>query len=50
VMKFIQGKGAASSFYEVVDVLEEVLKEKDLLVSDPTRRKGIEKSLREAGL
>ncbi|KAK4945542.1 serine/threonine-protein kinase gin4 [Elasticomyces elasticus] len=50
IMKFTQEKGAASSFYKVVDTLEALLKEKDLLVLDMRRRKGIEKGLKEAGL
>ena len=49
-MKFTQEKGAASSFYKVVDTLETVLKERDLLVMDAQRRKGIERSLKDAGL
>ena len=50
IMKFTQEKGAASSFYKVVDTLEALLKERDLLVLDMRRRKGIEKGLKEAGL
>ncbi|KAI1622454.1 serine/threonine protein kinase [Exophiala viscosa] len=50
IMKFTQEKGAASSFYKVVDTLEALLKERDLLVVDMRRRKGIEKGLKEAGL
>lgn len=49
-MKFTQEKGAASSFYKVVDTLETVLKERHLLVVDTQRKKGIERSLKEAGL
>jgi serine/threonine-protein kinase HSL1, negative regulator of Swe1 kinase len=50
IIKFTQEKGAASSFYKVVETLEALLKERDLLVIDPQRRKGIERSLKEAGL
>lgn len=50
IMKFTQEKGAASSFYKVVDTLEAVLKERDLLVLDTRKKKGIEKGLKEAGL
>ena len=49
-MKFTQEKGAASSFYRVVDTLESVLKERGLVVMDPVRKKGIERSLKDAGL
>lgn len=49
-MKFTQEKGAASSFYKVVDTLEAVLKERSLLVADTQRKKGIERGLKEAGL
>ena len=49
-MKFTQEKGAASSFYRVVDTLESVLKERGLVVMDPARKKGIESSLKDAGL
>ena len=50
IMKFTQEKGAASSFYKVVDTLEAVLRERGLLVLDASRKKGIERSLKEAGL
>jgi serine/threonine-protein kinase HSL1, negative regulator of Swe1 kinase len=50
VMKFIQEKGAASSFYRVVETLESVLRERGLVVMDPERKKGIERSLKDAGL
>jgi hypothetical protein len=49
-MKFTQEKGAASSFYKVVDTLETLLKERDMLVVDAQRKKGIERSMKEAGL
>lgn len=50
IMKFTQEKGAASSFYRVVDTLEAVLKERDMLVLDVHRKKGIERSMKDAGL
>ena len=50
IMKFTQEKGAASSFYKVVDTLESLLKERDMLVVDVHRKKGIERSMKEAGL
>ncbi|KAK5278600.1 serine/threonine-protein kinase gin4 [Exophiala xenobiotica] len=50
LLKFTQEKGAASSFYKVVDTLEAVLKERDLVVLDALKKKGIEKSLKDAGL
>ncbi|KIW70701.1 hypothetical protein PV04_02946 [Phialophora macrospora] len=50
IMKFTQEKGAASSFYKVVDTLETFLRERDMLVVDAQRKKGIERSMKEAGL
>jgi hypothetical protein len=50
IMKFTQERGAASSFYKVVDTLESVLKERDMLVLNAKRRKGIERSMKAAGL
>lgn len=50
IMKFTQEKGAASSFYKVVDTLEAVLRERGLLVLDVQKKKGIERSLKAAGL
>jgi serine/threonine-protein kinase HSL1, negative regulator of Swe1 kinase len=50
VAKFTQEKGAASSFYRVCETLENVLKEKGLLIEDPIRQKGIERTLKETGL
>ena len=50
VMKFTQEKGAASSFYRVVETLEKVFTDRGMMVIDPMRRKGIERSLKEAGL
>lgn len=48
--KFTQEKGAASSFIQVVNTLEVVLSGEGALVTDPARQKGIEKSLKEAGI
>jgi serine/threonine protein kinase len=50
IMKFTQETGAASSFYKVVDTLQAVLEHRDLLVVDVQRKKGIERSLKDAGL
>ncbi|KIW20557.1 hypothetical protein PV08_01132 [Exophiala spinifera] len=50
VLKFTQEKGAASSFYKVVDTLEAVLKERELLVLDAQKTRCIEKTLKNAGL
>lgn len=50
IAKFTQAKGAASSFYKVVDTLESVLRERHLLVTDPHRRRAIEKSMKAAEL
>ncbi|ERF74729.1 hypothetical protein EPUS_04898 [Endocarpon pusillum Z07020] len=50
VIRFTQERGAASSFYKVVETLEAVLKERDFLVTELTRRKGIEKGMKESGL
>lgn len=49
-MKFEQEKGAASSFYKVVDTLEAVFMERGLIVLDMRKKKGIERSLKAAGL
>ncbi len=49
-MKFTKEKGAASSFYKVVDTLEAVLKERNMLVVDAQKKKGIERGLKESGL
>ena len=50
IIRITQEKGAASSFYKVVDTLETLLKERNMLVLDVQRKKGIERSLKEAGL
>ncbi|KAI9651850.1 MAG: hypothetical protein M1829_002130 [Trizodia sp. TS-e1964] len=38
VARFTQEKGAASSFYKVVETVESVLKSKDIMIKDPERR------------
>ena len=50
VIKFTQARGAASTFTRVVDVVEAIFQRSNLLVLDEIRRKGIEKSLKQAGL
>ena len=50
VARFTQERGAASSFYKVVDTLEAVLKERELTVEDQARKKGVERSMKELGL
>ena len=50
IAKFVQEKGAASSFIKVVETLEAVLESEDALVTDRIRKKGIENSLKEAGI
>jgi serine/threonine-protein kinase HSL1 (negative regulator of Swe1 kinase) len=50
IARFTQAKGAASSFYKVVDTLAAVLKERDLTVEDAARKRGIEQSMKESGL
>ncbi len=50
IIKFTQEKGAASSFYKVVDTLESLLKEQNMLVVDMQRKKGIERGMKESGL
>ena len=50
VIRFTQERGAASSFYKVVDTLEAVLKERELTVEDPVKRRGIERSMKESEL
>jgi serine/threonine-protein kinase HSL1, negative regulator of Swe1 kinase len=49
VIRFTQERGAASSFYKVVETLEAVLSEREFLVTEPARKKGIEKSMKEFG-
>lgn len=48
--RFTQERGAASSFYKVVDTLEAVLKERQLTVEDASRKRGIERSMKDSGL
>lgn len=50
VIKFTQERGAASTFTKIVETLESHFRKRDLLVLDAARKKGIEKSLKEAGL
>ncbi|RMZ91980.1 hypothetical protein DV736_g799, partial [Chaetothyriales sp. CBS 134916] len=50
IMKFTQEKGAASSFHRVCDTLVNIFTDKDMVVTDPVQRKGIEHSLKDAGL
>lgn len=50
VARFRQEKGAASSFYKVVDTLEAVLREKDLIIENAARRKGIEQVMKDSDL
>ena len=50
VAKFTQVKGAASSFYKVIDTLEMVLEQREVMVTDPIKKKDIEKTIKRAGL
>ena len=50
IARFTQERGAASSFYKVVDTLEAVLKERGFTIEDAIRRKDIERSMKESGL
>jgi serine/threonine-protein kinase HSL1, negative regulator of Swe1 kinase len=50
VVRFTQERGAASSFYKVVDTLEAVLKERELTVEDVATKRGIEQSMKDSGL
>lgn len=50
IARFTQDRGAASSFYKVIDTLEAVLKERQLTVEDVARKRGIEQSMKESGL
>lgn len=50
IARFTQERGAASSFYKVVDTLEAVLKERELTVEDVARKTDIERSMKESGL
>lgn len=48
--KFTQERGAASSFHRVLGTIESVLKENDLMLDDPVKRKSITKMMKHAGL
>ena len=50
IARFTQERGAASTFYKVVDTLESVLQERELTVEDRARKRGIEGSMKESGL
>ena len=50
IVKLTQEKGAASSFYKVVETLEMVLKEHGDLVVDPAQKRALEKTVKEIGL
>jgi serine/threonine-protein kinase HSL1, negative regulator of Swe1 kinase len=50
IARFTQERGAASSFYKVVDTLGAVLKERELLIADASRRKAIERTMKDSGL
>lgn len=50
VAKFTQEKGAASSFIRVCKTLQNVLNQRGLLILDPARKIGIERTLKDAGL
>lgn len=50
VIKFTQERGAASTFTKIVETLESTFHKRNLLVLDPERKKGIEKSLKVTGL
>lgn len=45
IARFTQEKGAASSFYKVVDTLETVLKTRGMLVSDDRKKRMMIKTL-----
>ena len=50
IVKLTQERGAASSFYKVCENLEMVLTERGIMMADPVKRKGIEKTMKESGL
>ena len=50
IVKFVQVKGATSSFTRVIDTVESVLDNHNLIVTDPLRRKGIEDGVKAAAL
>jgi serine/threonine-protein kinase HSL1 (negative regulator of Swe1 kinase) len=45
IARFTQEKGAASSFYKVVETLETVMKSRGMLVSDERKKRMIIKTL-----
>lgn len=45
IAQFTQERGAASSFYKVVDTLQLVLRERGLLVEDPVKVKKMAKMI-----
>jgi serine/threonine-protein kinase HSL1, negative regulator of Swe1 kinase len=45
IARFTQEKGAASSFYKVVETVETVLKSRGMLVSDERKKRMIMKTL-----
>lgn len=45
IARFTQEKGAASSFYKVVETLETVMKSRGMLVADERKRKMMIKTL-----
>jgi serine/threonine-protein kinase HSL1 (negative regulator of Swe1 kinase) len=48
IARFTQEKGAASSFYRVVETLQNVLKSRGMLVSDERKKRMIIKTLNAA--
>lgn len=50
IAKFSQERGAASSFHRVVNTIESVFKESHFAIVDSTKKKGILKTMRKAGL
>ncbi len=48
IARFTQEKGAASSFYRVVETLETILKSRGMLVSDERKKRMIVKTLNAA--
>lgn len=50
IIRFTQERGAASSFYKVVETLQVILKERGLLVGDPSRAKKMARELARSGV
>ena len=48
IARFTQEKGAASSFYKVVETVETVLKSRGMLISDERKKRMIIKTLNAA--